>query len=470
MDTKRKNILISCAVVLTLTCICLGMILIGGVGVSLVWPIDFSQPDVALPVPIDEIIEPSEQATPSVPPVDIEESLPDEIAEVVLEIEAQVSQIRGLTLVEPVPRRMISPDELNEIVIEEFFADYTDEDAHKDVLILSLIGLLPPDFDLRGFYLDLYSEQISGFYDSEIEEIYIVKGTTFGGSEKLTYAHEFTHVLQDQNFQFDEGLNYNEAACQENSERCAAIQALIEGDASYTEILWFQTYATRSDYRDIIEAFENFSSPVFDKGPPFIQLDLLFPYEKGYTFVEYLFNEGGFDAVDAAYENPPVSTEQILHPERYPWDQPRSVDLPDFEELLAGEWYLYDQNVMGEWYTFLILGQAYDETYRLPEAQAEISAAGWGGDAYAFYLNETTDEVIFILDMVWDTVEDAEVFYASLSEYADARWNAVEEGLSGQRLWRGSEGSVVVMQEGDRTLWIVAPTDALVELLLLELE
>ncbi len=470
MESRTKNVLISCVVILLLTCVCLGLILAGGVGVSLIWPIDFSRTDVVLPIPIEEIVEPSEPTITPMDPPEIVDPLPDDIARTVAEIEAQVSQIRGLILSEPVPRIMISPEELNEIVVNEFFADYTEEDARQDVLILSLLGLLPPDFDLRSFYLDLYSEQISGFYDSNTGEIFIVKGTTFGGSEKLTYAHEYTHVLQDQTFHFDEGLDYNEEACQENSERCAAIKALIEGDATFTEILWFQTYATRSDYRDIIESFEEFSSPIMDNAPPYIQLDLLFPYEKGFAFVEFLFNEGGFDAVDAAYRNLPVSTEQILHPERYPWDQPIEVELPNFEDTLGGDWMLFDQNVMGEWYTYLILSQAYDEIYRLPEEQAESAAAGWGGDTYAFYLNETTDEIIFILDMVWDTTEDANEFFASLTEYADTRWISVDEQISGQRLWRGPEGSVILAQEGDRTLWIVAPTDVLVEVILLELQ
>ena len=474
MESRRKNVLISCAVILILTCVCMGMILVSGVGVSLIWPIDLRPEDVVLPIPIEEIIEPTDPTiTPEDPP-DIEDSppeaLPDDIAEIVLEIESQVSQIRGLTLTEPVPRILISPAELKDMVVNEFFADYTEEDARQDVLILSLLGLLPRDFDLRSFYLELYSEQISGFYDSSTEEIYIVKGTTFGGREKLTYAHEFTHVLQDQTFQFDEGLDYNEEACQENSERCAAILALIEGDATFTEVLWFQTYATRSDYRDIIEAFEDYASPVLDNAPPYIQKDLLFPYEKGYAFVEFLFNEGGFDAVDAAFNFLPVSTEQILHPERYPWDQPQSVELPNFEDMLAGDWVLFDQNVMGEWYTYLILGHSYDEAYRLSEEQAESAAAGWGGDAYAFYLNENTDEVIFILDMVWDTTEDADEFFISLNDYADARWNAVGEQNAGQRLWRGSEGSVMLAQDADRTLWIIAPTDELAEMILLELK
>jgi len=463
MESKNtKNLFLSCAVIVLVTCVCLGLILAAGVGLTILRPINFG-PDQAVTLPPTETLEePPATLTP-------EAELPSDLAEIVLEIEAQVSQIRGLTVQSPVPRILMSPQALEDIVVNEFFVDYSDEDARQDVLVLSLLGLLPADFDLKNFYNDLYSEQISGFYDGETGEIYILKGTTFGGSEKLTYAHEFTHVLQDQTFRFDAGLNYNEEACEEDSERCAAIQSLIEGDASLTEILWFQTYATRADYQDIVQTFEDYASPVLDVAPPYMALDLYFPYEKGFAFVEFLYNENGFDAVNAAFENPPLSTEHILHPERYPWDEPVPVSLPNLEETLGPGWVLFDQNVMGEWYTYLILSQAYEEAFRITEDQAKAAAEGWGGDAYTIYLYENTDEVIFILDMVWDSTADADEFIAALTQYADQRWDAADRQIAGQLTWQGSEGTVVLTQAGDRTLWIITPTDVLAETLLFEL-
>lgn len=471
MDSnKTKNILLSCLVILVITCMCVLIILISGVVVNSIWPFSLSQGETILPTTDVALATPVSVGEDTVTPMPTEDPLtesvdplPDEIAEVVLEIEAQVSQIRGLTVQSSVPRIMMTPKELQDIVVNEFFADYSDEDARQDVLVLSLLGLLPTDFDLKNFYNDLYSEQISGFYDSETEEIYIVKGTTFGGSEKLTYAHEFTHVLQDQTYGFDEGLNYNEAACEEDSERCAAIQALIEGDASLTEIQWFQTHATLADYQDIVQVYEDYSSPVLDSAPPYIQLDLYFPYEKGFAFVEQLYNQGGYDAIDAAYLELPVSTEQILHPERYPWDQPMPVELPLLEETLGEGWMLFDQNVMGEWYTYLILSQAYNESYRIPDDQAVQAAEGWGGDAYAFYLNQSTDEVIFILDMVWDSQQDADEFMDAITDYAGLRWTPAAQNIAGLPTWSGLEGVVVLFQDGDRTVWIIAPADTLAE-------
>jgi hypothetical protein len=378
--------------------------------------------------------------------------------------------LRGLQPTGPVERDLITADELKEIVTTDFFSEYTDEDARQDVLILSALGLLPEGFELKQFYNDLYSEQIAGFYDSEEKEMYVVQDTGFGGYEKITYAHEYTHVLQDQVYGLEEGLGLDEESCEADSERCAAVTALIEGDATLTELLWFQSFATEQDYEDYNKAFEDFESPVFDSAPPYMAADLYFPYEYGYIFVQLLYNDGGFDAVDAAYEDIPLSTEQILHPEKYPDDQPLKVTLPDLTAILGEGWTLYDDNVMGEWYTYLILNKAYEEAYRLSESIAEDAAEGWGGDAYAFYLNDSTDEVVFIMDALWDTVDDAEEFADAFVDYADLRWESEPSEIDGYPTWSGVNGTVVLMHEGDRTLWIMAPEYETAESLLIKLQ
>ena len=467
-SNRSRNIIISIGVILLVSCVYLGLILLSGIGASLIWPFEVRQ-DTAPATLTDESQVPIDPAADEVFP-DQANELPDELAEEIFQIESQVTQIRGLSITEPVNHSLITSAELGEIVANDFFSEYSDEDAWNDVLILSLLGLLPEKFDLRSFYKELYSEQIAGFYDSETKEIYIVKGMTFGGSEKLTYAHEFTHVLQDQAFGFDEGLNYNEESCEEDSERCAAIQALIEGDATLTEILWFQTYATRDDYDDLMRTFENFDSPILDAAPPYMVADLYFPYDKGLIFIQHLYDQGGFAAVDAAYQNPPLSTEQILHPERYPDEIPVIVTLPDLGGVLGEGWTLYDQNIMGEWYIFLILNMAYDETYRLSENVAQEAADGWGGDSYAFYINEHTDEVIFVMDTIWDTAGDAEQFADAFSNYADLRWNGSVENILGHLTWQGPDITIVLLLEGDRTVWVIAPDDGLVESILLMLQ
>ncbi|HPL69170.1 MAG TPA: hypothetical protein PLR56_03160 [Brevefilum sp.] len=464
-SNSNRNIIISCAVVLIITCLCISLIIFSGFGISLLWPINFDKIAISM-FPSSGPADTTNVEAPGDSGSDLPEnttSLPNTTAAAMLEIEGQVSQLRGLTLLEEVPKVLMTSEALEDLVVNDFFAEYTDEDARQDVIIMALLGLLPADFDLKIFYHQLYSEQISGFYDSQTNEIFVVGGNVFGISEKMIYAHEFTHVLQDQTFRFEEDLNYTDEACELDSERCAAIQALIEGDASWTESLWFQTHATRSEYMDFLKTYEAFESPVYDNAPSYVQMDLMFPYEYGFTFVEFLFEKNGFDSIDAAFLNPPVSTEQILHPERYPWDQPQQVALPELESTLGETWKLIDQNVMGEWSTYLILSQAYDGDYRLDDDLARKAAEGWGGDAYAIYLNDLTDEVIFVLDAVWDSALDADEFVFALTQYADMRWVSDSQRIEEQPTWSGEEGTILVFREGERVLWVIAPNPGLAE-------
>ena len=451
MEKKTtKRIFLSCAVLLVVACICLSVLVISGVGITWLWPLQASQEEV-LPtsMPDTQVPENGNLPKPS-------NDLPDELAGALSEIESQVIALRGLVLENTVERTLISPEELGKIVIEDFFADYSYEDAQQDAAVLSLLGLLPDGFDLKSLYQDLYSEQIAGFYDDEVEEIYVVQGEDFGGNEKLTYAHEFTHVLQDQVYDLSDGLGLNEEACKEDSEKCAAVQALIEGDATKTEILLFQTHGTLRDYRDIQEFYSNFSSPVLDSAPPFITADLGFPYEKGLSFIEHLYDQEGFEAVARAYQNLPVSTEQILHPEKYPSDIPIAVTLPDLTPILGEGWSILDQNVMGEWYTFLILNKGYEESGRLNEEMAAQASEGWGGDGYAFYQNESTGEGVFVLDTVWDTTTDAEEFSDAFEDYASRRWEGQAAVIAGYPTWEDANSTALLLHDGDRTLWILS--------------
>ena len=397
-----------------------------------------------------------------------ESDLPEDVRRSMQSIDSQVSQLRGIFTPNDIAWDVLSEEELEEIVREDFFAEYTDEDAVQDVRILALLGLLPEGFDLKTLYNDLYTEQIAGFYDDEEEAMYVVLGAGFGGYEKMTYAHEYTHFLQDQSYDLENGLLLNDEACEADSERCAAVTALIEGDATLTELLWFQSNATKQDYDDVMEVYDNLESPVLDSAPSFMSADLLFPYDYGLIFVEGLYNEGGYAAVDEAYANVPVTTEQILHPERYPDDKPVAVDLPDLTDTLGGGWYLYNQNVMGEWYTFLILNNAFESDFRLPEDTASTAAEGWGGDAYAFYFNDETDEVVFVMDSVWDTTEDADEFADAFITYASQRWDP--GATSSVRSWNGVDGTTVFRQDGDRTVWVTAPTFEMAAAILSDLE
>jgi len=471
---KDRRIFIACIVLLIAACLFVCCLAAIGAGVYL-WPfssvIETSEAE-GLPGP--EEINPApekEVATPIVGDTDLtettdasgsdlptpsaeDESIPGEVARQMDEIQMQVILERGLKPTENVKRGLYSAEQLRERVLNDFLEDYSPEEAQNDALSLAAFGLLESDFDLYNFYIDLLSEQIAGFYDQETKEMVVVQGEGFNGPERLTYAHEYTHALQDQNYDIENGLNFNDETCDVDSERCAAVQALIEGDASLAELNWFFENGTPEDQAEIMEFYNSYEMPIFNSAPEFITMDFTFPYDHGYTFVESLYDQGGWGTVDRAYQNLPQSTEQILHPERYPDDQPIPVELPDFSGILDSNWAEIDRGTMGEWYTYLILSKGLDVDARLDEETASHAAEGWGGDAYVVYHKADTRESVMMLLSTWDTPEDADEFSAAFRAYANGRF-----GESPDDTWQGSDGFHAFYHVGVYTAWVLAPDD-----------
>ncbi len=372
-------------------------------------------------------------------------------------IQSQVIEERGLQPKHPVPVVLLSTDQLRQNVINDFEVNYTDEEISDEVLEYVIMGLLDPGFDLRTLDINLQSEQIAGYYDPETAEMFVVQGQGFQGSERMTYSHEYTHVLQDQNYDLEHGLNFNDDACETDSERCAAIQALIEGDATLSAYIWETYYATAQDKQQIDDFNNSLKTPIYDSAPAFIKDGLLFPYNQGATFVVDLFEQGGWSAVDEVYKNPPVSTEQILHPSLYPSDTPIPVDLPDLISGLGAGWREVTRNQMGEWSTYLILARGVNSSARLDDATAQAAAAGWGGDEYSVLHNDSTNSTAFVMKTVWDTTKDATEFATDFEKYANTRFGVSATQQGATRTWSYSGGYSSLYLSGNTTIWIITP-------------
>jgi len=368
------------------------------------------------------------------------------------EIQGQVSTVRGLYPTGPLDRELLAPEALGRRVEEDFLAEYTDEEAADDVRVLALFGLVEPGFDLRDFHLAFYEEQVAGYYDTEIERMYVV-GSQWGGAERLTYAHEYVHALQDQTYDLEGALGYNDEACQQDPERCAALSALIEGDATLAEEQWWQAYSTQQDYEDLLASIESYRGDVFNAAPAYIRQDFLFPYDQGLQFVRALFRQGGWAAVDAAYLDPPTTTEQILHPELYRKEATLPVEVPGMLEALGEGWHEIEAGVLGEWFTHLVLDE------EIPGWEAADAAAGWGGDAYRAYADDAGDRSALVLVTRWDSPRDAFEFVKAFHAYGGWRFGERRTEQT-ERRWTWHRGAVLLERAYDQTLWIVAPDEA----------
>jgi hypothetical protein len=366
------------------------------------------------------------------------------------QIQEQVSTVRGLYPAGPLDRQLLAPEELGQRVEQDFLDEYTAEQADDDVRVLSLLGLVEPGFDLLDTYLAFYEEQVAGYYDAEIERMYIV-GSQWGGAERLTYAHEYVHALQDQTYDLEDGLGYTDETCQEDSERCAALAALIEGDATLAEEQWWQAYSTQQDYEELLAAIEAYRGDVFNAAPAYLRQDFLFPYDQGLAFVQALFRRGGWAAVDAAYLDPPTTTEEILHPELYGRQEPLTVESPDVVEALGDGWREVEAGVLGEWFTQLVLDE------EIPNWEAEKAAAGWGGDAYGAYTSG--EQSVLLLQTRWDSPRDAFEFVEAFHAYGGWRFGE-RRTEQAERRWTWQHGAVLLERSYDQTLWILAPDEA----------
>ncbi len=331
------------------------------------------------------------------------EDLPEDVRRRIAELVATTEQLRGLTFTQPPVITVVTPEELATRVREQVTEDAENVDA--DQALYRLLDLIGPDVDLAATYADLYGEQVAGFYDGDTKELVIpAAAEALSPLEEATLVHELTHALTDQRYGMWD--RYSEMLDADEFDAAEAYLGLIEGDAVLTEILYIQQLPERERGRLLAESL-GAETDVFDRVPLFLQQTLLFPYQDGLGFVQRLYGEGGFDAIGAAYQDPPLSTEQILHPRDYRRDLPLAVTVPDWEAP-SGYEQVYDAT-WGE------LGLEAMFAQNLDGATATVAAEGWGGDRYRLWFDG--EDVVFAYVYEGDTAADAEELREALSDY-----------------------------------------------------
>lgn len=368
------------------------------------------------------------------------------------EIAREVSALRGLRIRDDVEEDYLTREQLRARLEKQLTEEYKPADVEADERVLQVFGLAPESLDLRRLYLDLYTGQILGLYDPKEDTMYVVNSsdelTALG---ELTYAHEVTHALQDQHFDLEKLADRADAR---DDDAALAFQALVEGDAS---VLQYRDYLLANPQlrQGLIEAIqeEQANAQIPEDVPPIIMETLTFPYEQGMIFVTSLLRGGsGWERVDAAYADPPTSTEQILHPEKYQGarDEPTVLEIPDLAPVLGPGWKELEENLFGEFQTAVLLeGQ-------LPAGEAARASAGWDGDLFVLYGKGDQDALAW--ETVWDSEADAREFVEALREYDEERFDASATDRGGTVMLTPEGKAILIQHEGDRVHYALAPT------------
>ena len=102
--------------------------------------------------------------------------------------------------------RTVTADEAREEGLAELDEEYPQKRRAADEEILTLLGLLPEESDVRELAGTIFGEEVAGFYDDHTKEMTLVEGASGGTAGEITLAHELTHALEDQHFDLDRGV------------------------------------------------------------------------------------------------------------------------------------------------------------------------------------------------------------------------------------------------------------------------
>lgn len=346
------------------------------------------------------------------------------------EIAAETADIRELEHLPDIDDVVLTREELVESLPEMISEELDPAELESATRALVAIGLLPAGTDLLDLTIGLLGEQVAGFYDPITDEMIVVADGAFS-AEAYYYSHEVVHALQDAHLDPDDLM---EEITSDNDDESLAMAALYEGDAVVTSTMYLAEHPELT--LDLLREAQAESTEL-EAAPAALVVTLVFPYISGQPFVDRLYAEGGWDAVDAAYLDIPSSTEQILHPEKYlDRDNPVVLEMPDPALAMGNGWSEVHQNTLGELQIGLLLADlpagggldALTGQYEIPEP-ARNAAAGWDGDRYALW-EDTDGQEALVWHTAWDTEQDARAFAAALARYEEGRWDGIFNGES----------------------------------------
>jgi hypothetical protein len=320
----------------------------------------------------------------------------------IAQVEQEVQSVRGLTYEHPVAVQPITPAQMDTKVSASFDASYPAGFYARRTLAWRALGVIPPHADIRKALLKFQTGEVVGFYNPDNGElVYIGDASLTDLAERFTLAHELTHAIDDQHFDLAR-LDALGTHCE--AERSQAALGAVEGSAQY--------FASQVITQFPGGTISSATPPSLGGVPPFIVGMQLWPYTAGQTFITTLRQRGGLAAVNGALQHLPVSTAQVMHPERYPSVRPVPLNVPQLAHRLGPGYRDVDVMDVGEEFLDQML------QLRLASSAAAGATDGWSGGIYRAWSDGTHTAVV--LATAWDSAGDARAFGQAIEDWLDA--------------------------------------------------
>ena len=297
----------------------------------------------------------------------------------------------------------------------EHGAEDEDSTEHLWEQTYKALTLLSPEADLTKFNADYSGDQVVGQYNSETREITLrMSGEEFDLLAELTYVHEFAHHLQNQIYDYQPLRDCYRG----DVDAFNAVTALIEGDATRTEIQYIRDVVGTGRYQEYFEGFETGDEASSDEPAMYRYRHerSRFIYGEGTNFVfdiAVISECENCDTerlrIDDAFRIPPVTTEQILDTFKY-LDREARVRLRLEDGVMGDVWEARDSSTVGKsrWLALLVAladADAREIKTDLPE---------WRGD-YSIMFEDDGGRALLLRVVQWDN-----------RKYADSLVNALD--------------------------------------------
>jgi hypothetical protein len=331
--------------------------------------------------------------------------LPPAVAALITDLEHYVERTRGLTFDHPVPVTLLSDKAFRARLAGQTKIDKAEAD--KTTRVLRALDLIPPGTDLAKAQRSLLSDAVAGFYDIKAKQL-VVRGVKTTPNVRQVLVHELTHALQDQHFNLDRS-----DLAKKNDEEDQSWTGLVEGDAVRMQSTYMATLPAK-DKADAQAEDLRQGAKISPDIPQVLLQSLGFPYAVGPGFVAALLKKGGQARLDAAFANPPATSEQLIHPDKYlAGEGSMSVAEPPANGKII------DRGVVGE-FGFI---QQLQNVDTLTQDEVLQAAAGWGGDRYVAW--DEGSRTCVRVDALMDTPTDMAELKSALG-----KWVAKHKGAT----------------------------------------
>ena len=415
------------------------------------------EPADPTPAPVGSTA-PSGETTPPTPSAPVATPTPElSLAEAVALLdslssraESNVVKLRQLELTGPIQTQLKTKDDLETITRGFYGRDYLRQQIFEAQELYKTLGMMSEDEELEDILLGIQLQQVFSLFDDESEQVYVISdASSIGPLEEIAYAGAYAQAILQQQFDI---ADLRRSARNRDFDALRAVDSLIGGEVAGVRNGYVSTVLTQ-EQADVLR--QPLAENKLLAAPTVVQKAALFPQREGVDFVAEIFGRDGWEGLAEVYANPPISTEQILHPEKYyDGEEPRRAPVPNIADGLGQGWVQIAANVMGE---FLI--RTYLEEH-LDAIQAADAAEGWGGDRYAL-ISGPAGERLVVSFVAWDTFQDSAEFFDAYQVFMGVKIqpfasDATSKRTDTGRMWVTPDETTILDQFGPVTLIIVA--------------